>query len=452
MTLPTKLFNRNYVLQWQGQTVSRLGSQGFSVAMVLWIKQATGSASLMGLMMMVSSLIGVILGPIGGTLADRYSRRNIIIFSGLVQGAAILLLSGLLFIIPGATQIILVWLFVASTIIAIVNAFFLPAIQSTIPDLVPVDKVTSANSLGQFSYQITVFVGQGLGGTLFRILGAPVLFLIGGITSVYAAISEILVEIPQHIPEKKTNWKAQFVEFRQDIVEGLQYIWHRPGLKETTLISSVLSFFSAPIIILLPFYVEDVLKVQIDWYGFLMVSYSVGTLAGFFLIGAVMLSTKVRAYLMISCLILESFGYGVLGLVTNPNLALVLAFLGGFTSGVVSVNIMTILQITTPGQIRGRVFGLLGTLAGGLAPIAMGLAGVAADLLDQNIKLIYVSCGISMFSSSVFFSLNRKFREFIATEPATSSRPGEGEPNLPNKNGTPQNASGALDDSGNPVG
>lgn len=416
MTSPTKFLNRNYLLQWQGQSVARLGSQGFSVAMLLWIKQATGSASIMGLMMMVSSLIGVVLGPVGGTLADRYSRRNIIIFSGLLQGAVIFLLAVFMFILPDATKIILVWLFASSTIIAIMNAFFLPALQSTIPDLVPVEKVASANSLGQFSYQITVFIGQGLGGTLFRILGAPVLFLIAGVTSFYAAISEIFVEIPQYIPEKKSTWKAQFTEFRLNIWEGLQYIWHRPGLKETTIVSSVLSFFSAPIIILLPFYVEDVLKVAVDWYGFLMVSYSVGTLLGFVVIGAVKLTTKARAQFMIACIILESFGYGVLGIVTNPVAALVMAVLGGFTSGVVSVNIMTILQTTTPGEIRGRVFGLLGTLAGGLAPIAMGLAGVVTDLLDHNIPLIFVGCGILMFLFSATFTLNRAFREFITYE------------------------------------
>lgn len=416
MIKPIKLFNRNYILQWQGQSVSRLGSQGFAVAMLLWIKDATGSASLMGLIMMVSSLIGVILGPIGGTLADRFSRRKIIIYSGLIQGLAVLLLSGLLYVVPGYTNLILIWLFASSTIIAVVNAFFFPAIQSTIPDLVPIDKVASANSLGQFSYQTTVFIGQGLGGTLFRILGAPLLFLIDGLTSIYAAISEMFVEIPQNIPEKKSHWKEQLVEFRTNIWEGLRYIWQKPGLKETTIISSALSFFAAPIIILLPFYVEDVLKVKIDWYGFLMVAYGAGTMVGYLVIGALNLTAKKRALLMLTCIIFESFGYGLLGLVSNPFVAIFLAFLGGFTAGVVSVNIMTILQVTTPGSMRGRVFGLLGTLSGGLAPIAMGLAGVVADLLDHNIRLIFVSCGIFMLAFSIILTANRNFRNFISYE------------------------------------
>ena len=70
-----KLFNRNYFLLWQGQFVSQLGNQVYAVAMLFWITHATNSASVLGLMMMLSSLPAVILGPIGGTLADRQSRH-----------------------------------------------------------------------------------------------------------------------------------------------------------------------------------------------------------------------------------------------------------------------------------------------------------------------------------------------------------------------------------------
>jgi len=280
MKKPTKLMNRNFFLLWQGQSISLLGSQGFSVAMLFWIKRATGSAALMGLLQMLSSLPAVILGPIGGTLADRYSRRQIIILSDVSRAIAVLLLAGLIFLLPAATETTLVWLFVVSILIAIVTPFFNPAISASIPDLVPQNRVTTANSLGQLSFQLSVFIGQGLGGTLFRLLGAPILFLIDGVTYLFAAASESFVVIPQVTPQKNRAWKEQFLEFKRDIVKGLRYVWHKSGLRELVFVSAFLNFFTAPVIILLPFYVEDALKVKIDWYGFLLAAYGAGTMAG----------------------------------------------------------------------------------------------------------------------------------------------------------------------------
>ena len=411
---PTKLLNRNYFLQWQGQSISFLGSQAFAVAMLFWIKHATGSAALMGLLQMLSTLPAVLLTPIGGAFADRYSRRKIIIFSDLLRGIAVLSLAALMFVAPDATQVTLVWLFVVSVLVTVITTFFGPAISATIPDLVPKDKVAAANSLGQLSFQLSMFIGQGLGGTLFRLLGAPLLFLINGASYLYASASQTFVVIPQVIPEKSSGWKEQFLEFRRDILEGLRYVWHRGGLRETVFVSAFLAFFSAPIIILLPFYVEDVLQAEVDWYGFILAIFGLGALLGYLFVGVIRLSGKARGRVMMTFIILQAAGYGVLGLVRNPTMAVALAFLGGFTNGFVTVNITAIVQVTTPGEIRGRVFGLLAAISGSLTPIAMGLAGVVADLLNQNIPLIYVACGAIMTLLSVLVSLSREFLNFLA--------------------------------------
>ena len=79
---------------------------------------------------------------------------------------------------------------------------------------------------------------------------------------------------------------------------------------------------------------------------------------------------------------------------------------------------MTILQQSTPSAIRGRVFGLVGAITGGLAPIAMGLSGVLADLTGQNIPLIYVSSGVITFIITLAISFSADYRRFLAFEPS----------------------------------
>ena len=416
MQEPQKLLNRNFMLQWQGQTVSRVGSQLFSAAMVFWIKRATGSASIMGLLSLLSGLPAVLLTPIGGAFADRFSRRKIMIICDLVRGIALLALTALIFLQPKATGLILGGIFAFAILNAAVNSFFGPAISATIPDLVPTNRVTSANSLGQLSMQISVFLGQGLGGVLFRILGAPLLFLVNALSFFYASASEVFVTIPQQIPERRGTVREQFRMFGQEIAEGLRYVRSRPGLRELVVISTVLSFFLAPIVVLLPFYVEDTLRLTTDWYGFILVAFGVGTLLGYILGGVLNLNGSSRARTIIGLTFVNTLAYGMLGVVQTAVPVLFLAVLGGLGSGFVTLNITTLVQVTTPSDIRGRVMGLLATLSAALTPIAAGLAGIIADLVNQNIGLIYGACGVITFAAAAIIATNRAYRGILATD------------------------------------
>src|SRR5436853_7117302 len=97
-----KLMNRNFFLLWQGQFISQVGNQVYAVAMVFWITQTLNSASMLGLLLMLSTLPAVLLGPFAGTLADRKSRRSIIIVSDLICGMVVIALAVLAFVTPGA--------------------------------------------------------------------------------------------------------------------------------------------------------------------------------------------------------------------------------------------------------------------------------------------------------------------------------------------------------------
>jgi len=111
MTKTTKLLNKNFVLLWQGQFVSMLGNQAYAIAMMFWIKHETGSAALVGMIMMASAIPGVLLGPLGGTYSDRHSRKKIIVWCDILSGLAVLTLAFLLFTTPDETDFLIVVLF-----------------------------------------------------------------------------------------------------------------------------------------------------------------------------------------------------------------------------------------------------------------------------------------------------------------------------------------------------
>ena len=80
------LLNRDFLLLWQGQTISGIGVSLYQIAMLYWLLENTGSATTMGLVAMFSALPGVLLGPFGGAIADRFSRRKLIVFGDLILG------------------------------------------------------------------------------------------------------------------------------------------------------------------------------------------------------------------------------------------------------------------------------------------------------------------------------------------------------------------------------
>jgi MFS family permease len=414
---PAKLLNRNFVLLWMGQAVSQLGSQVQVIAMVFWIKHATGSATLIGAMLMLPSILNVALSGIGGAFADRHSRRKIIICCDLLRGVLVLSMAGWLYLAPQATNTIIVWLMGVTLCMSATAAFFVPAMSAAIPDLAPPNEIGKANSLRQTTAQLALFIGQGLGGALFRLLGAPMLVLINGLSFLVAAVSESFIRIPQKIPERSGGRKERFAAFKKGIAEGLRYVWKEPGLRRLFFFSAIFNFFTAPVITLLPFYVEDFLKVQIDWYGYLVATFGVGVLIGSLSTGFIKLTGKVRGRLMISFAMFNSLTVGLLGLVPDAKVALTLAFLIGALGSFNGINIATILQMRVPSEIRGRAFGLLQTLSGSIAPVGMGLGGFMYDLANRNITLIYGGCGVVMVLLSLLVSTSREFREFLAYEP-----------------------------------
>lgn len=416
VTRPTRLWNKNYLLLWQGQFVSKLGDQAFILALNLWVVQATNSATLVGLLLMVSSALGLILGPFGGAVADRYSRRTIIVLTDVVRGLALVALAGLFFLAPTNIPLLVSGLFVIAICLAVCSAFFGPAISAAIPDLVPKERLGNANGLGQFSSEFSLIVGQAAGGTLFRLLGAPLMFLLDGLSFLFAGASTSFITIPQAISAQRQRWQDRVAQFRADLLEGLRYVWGNTGLRALVLVSAVGNFFSAPVLLLLPFYVKDYLGASDDWYGYLLSAFGIGSLLGFLLVSLLPLSGARRAWALLAMMAVDALWSGAMVLVNAPLAVLGLAVLSGATGSFVIVHLTTLLQLATPTELRGRVMSLLSTISGSITPIAFGLAGVVADLTGRNIVAIYLACSLIQIVLSLAILLRRDVRAFLAFE------------------------------------
>jgi len=418
---PARFLNRDFVLLWQGQFVSMLGSQAFSAAMIFWITNQTGSASLLGLGMMSQWVPAILLGPFGGTLADRMSRRWILILADLVRGAAALSLAALVFLVRGQPGTILIWLLILSAVMGACDAFFRPAISASVPDLVPEADVTRANSANRLALDVSSFLGQGMGGVLFRLIGPAVLFLTDGMSYVFSALSVLLIRLPPPPPVPKTaGWREAGADFWRELKLGLRYLAGRKGLRYLLFLSPLDSFFMITIVVLLPFYVKDFLHLKPDWYGFLIAAFGGGSFLGSIAAGATNITGRRRTWAYLTCAV----GFGAAAIAfsfaRSPWGAMALIFAAGLMSGFNTIHVLSLAQTTTPSELRGRVLGLFETLGLSTMPLAAGTAGVVADLLHRNIPLIYSGCGISLILVALIQAGKREVREFLASEPDTA--------------------------------
>ena len=412
---PTKLFNRNFMLLLQGQIVSQIGSQAYMIAVMFWIKQQTGSASLMGIYMMVTNLPAVFMGPIGGTLADRFSRRNIMVITDLVNGLALLGLGILFWFRPEADALLLSTLFGVSILVSIMSSFFRPAMSAAIPDLVPKESVGGANGLNQGAFQVAMFVGQAIGGVLFRILGAPLLIMIDGVSYLISALSESFIRIPRRL-ERKEEFGHPLQGFWKDTVDGFRYVWDHRGVRALFLTASAINFTAMPFLVLAPFYVEDVLHASVDWYGYILAAYAIGSLVGFAIGGSVKLGGKGRMVMMMSVIPIGAVCFGLITLVLIPWFAWIMLFGVGLFFGIYNVNIMTLLQLDTPEEIRGRVLGLLMSLFGALMPLSMGIAGYVTDLLNQDVLLVLQICAALLLITAIGGICSAAYRNYLSLD------------------------------------
>ena len=421
-----RLLNRDFLLLWQGQGVSGVGVAMAQVATVYWLLEETGSATTMGLVSMTAAIPGVLLGPFGGALADRYSRKTLIVIGNCLLGIAALCLGIAFVAIQGQVELKIGALVVFGVLTGAANAVLRPAVMAAVPNLVPLMRLNTANAMNSFATMASTGIGNAVGGVLFRVIGAPMLFLSTCGTYLLAALSVAFLRMPQALPLAPPSLRSLMGAFMTDVAVGLRYVWGRKGLRNMVLAFAVLNFVTAPMAVLLPILLDQHRGLPPDWYGYLMGALATGNVTGMIVSGVVRIDGRARTVAMMAALYSMAVCTFVIGVAESPYTLLVAHAVDGVFMGVMMVSFTTLMQATTPDELRGRAMSVMMTLIMGTMPIAMGLAGVLADAVDQNVPLLFIGGGIAAACIVTAMGSGRAFREFLGTR--LYRRSGDGQP------------------------
>lgn len=402
------LWSINFFLLWQGQLVSAMGDVIYEIALGFWVLAVTGSTALMGTLMAATIAPRVIIAPFAGVFVDRNDRKKIIVFMDLIRGIVITLVG-----IAAIFGFIEIWMvFTAGVILGICAAFFNPSIGSSLPDIVPKSKLIKANSALSMVYTGTNIVANPIGGILYNVIGAPIMFLVNGISYLFSSFTEIFLKIP------KIHKRTEQSDFMEDLKDGFKFVWNFKGLKYLITCAAVLNFFAnMAIVLFLPLF-QQTQGLGAKKYGFAVATMTGGMFLGMIFTSLVNIPYSKRLVIFITSGIIFSISFALVPMVSYK-IMLPLLLIAGFFNAIVNVFIQSSNQLTVPQEMRGKVFSLSVTVLQALTPIGMAVGGILAEFI--SIKYIIFTCFIVSAFVMIPLMLNKPFRLFINYNPDTQT-------------------------------
>jgi len=398
------MWNKNILLLWQGQLVSAVGDMVYQVALGFWVLGYTGSTAVMGLVVAAGFLPRALVSPFAGVLVDRLNRKWLLVFMDLIRGIVVVMVALAAF--QGLLTVNLI--IVAAILIGLCAAFFDPSVTSTIPSLTSRENLVQINSLFAVNQSGAGIIGNALGGLLFATLGAPILFLTNGISYLVSAFTEIFIQVPPLVHEKKE------FHFFVDMKQGLKFIASHRGM--VVLMVSVFSLnflLSMSGVLFLPYFQRRP-DLGPETYGIAMATLSAASLLGFITLFVKKIAPgKQFRWFWVSTL---TFILARTTLFSFESYwAILVQFITfGFSVSVINSLIGSAGQLMVPDHLRGKVFGFMGAMGSGLMPLGMALGGVLAEYVP--IPTIQLTTGILVGLGFIPTLVNKEFRSMINQE------------------------------------
>ena len=341
----SSLHIRNYRLYYIGQIISTSGTFMQNVAQAWLVLKLTNSGTALGIATALQYLPILILGPYGGVIADRISKRKILYITQSISGILALILGILV-----ATSLVRVWMvYILAFSLGLVNVFDNPTRQTFYMELVGPDNIRNAITLYSTLVNLARIIGPAIAGVLIASVGLAPCFIINGIS--FAAVVIMLA----FLRSDELHITPPVPRARGQITEGFKYVISTPVLGATLLMMAIIGTLTYEFQVSLPLMAQFTFKGDASSYAFLTAAMGVGAAAG----GIFFASRKgLTPHKLVGAALM--FGLAVLAASIMPSL--LLAGLMMVAVGVCSINFSSLgnstLQLSSSPQMRGRVMSM----------------------------------------------------------------------------------------------
>lgn len=379
-----KLFSKDFTLVVIGQIISLFGNAAIRFALPLYLLNLTGSSALYGTVTACAFLPAILLSPIGGIVADRVNKRNIMVILDFFTAAVIIVFSLLM---NGANLILL--LTVTLMFLYGIAGAYQPSVQASIPALTSPDNFMAANSVINTISSFASLIGPVIGGILYSAYGLEPVLRICTICFILSAVMEIFIQIPfQRQASDGSIWKTVKLDFS----ESVRFIRkEKPVIGKTLLvICGINLFLAAMIVVALPYLITEVLNMEASQanrlYGFAEGILAAGGLAGGISAGifADKLAIHKSGNLVIACSVcVFPIGASLIlfsSAIINYIVITVCCFAIMVCSTIFTVQMMSFIQTETPQNLIGKVIAVIFTVSMCAQPLGNTLYGVLFEI------------------------------------------------------------------------
>lgn len=403
------LFKRDFILVVIGQIISLFGNAILRFALPLYLLRETGSSTLFGIVTACSFAPMVVLSMIGGVLADRVNKRNIMV--GLDFCTAILIL--IFYLVLGNLPTVPLFIVVLMLLYGI-SGTYQPSVQASIPLLVPSEKLMVGNAIINQVNTLSGLLGPVIGGVMFGMWGIYPILILSIACFIFSAIMEIFIHIPH---EKRIRESGILAVIGSDLKESYHFVkTEKPIFFSIVFLISIFNLvLSAVMIVGTPILITQVLEMSDTMYGLTQGALALGGLCGGILTAVIAekLNLKNSYILLLVCAASVAF-MGIPLMLHAPTILsywmiTLMSFTAMGASTLFVVQIYTMVQKQTPPQLVGKIMAALISIAMCGQPIGQAIYGILFDIFENRTWIVLIVAAVAAFLIALY--AKRIFRQ-----------------------------------------
>lgn len=408
----TQIFKRDFTMVVIGQIISLFGNAILRFALPLYLLRETDSSSLFGAVTACSFIPMVIFSFLGGVIADRVNKRNIMVALDFFTAIIIVVFYFALGQIPLVPLMIVMLMLLYG-----ISGAYQPSVQASIPLLVDYEALAKGNAIINMVSTLSNLLGPAIGGVLFGAFGLTPILVISIVCFIISAIMEIIIHIPY---QKRDKGKGIFATVRNDLIESFYFVKREKPIFLSVV--GILAIFnlvlSAAMIVGIPVMVVQVLGMSDADLGIAQGALGLGGLIGGLLAGTSTQKLKIRynyIYLLICSSTALIMGISLMSAIPTSIgfwLITIMSFVTMCVSTMFTISIFTVVQQQTPIHLLGKVMATIIAVSSCFQPIGQAIYGELFENLETISWVIMVgaaivSFGVSILSKRIFYRLEK---------------------------------------------